>query len=757
MLSGRRAFQRDSAAETISAILHDAPQDLGDAAVPERLKEIVQKLLEKDAVKRYAGAEEVGADLKALTASQPSRGARLSRGAWIAFAGAVVVLATLASWLFLRDRRIRRAREELLPRAERLLGEAKWRGDYRAAFALAAEAEKIVPDDKRLAPILKMVSAIASFTSEPPGALVSLRPYDDPKAPWESLGVTPIRSVRLPASVFLVRFEKPGYEPVVAAARTFTWDLAARAYRPAEIRRVLDRAGTLPPGMVRVTGLPDLPDYFIDATEVTNRAYKEFVDAGGYRTKEYWKDLLSSQDGTRGWPDAVAGFVDETGRPGPANWQAGDFPAGREQYPVSGVSWYEAAAFAVWAGKSLPTATHWKEARGTAVPAVLAATMSNFRGVGPVPVGSLPSLSAFGAYDMAGNVREWCWNVAPGGRVVRGGAWNDVSYMASSVSRASPFDRSPKNGFRCVKYLDRGSAPASAFEPVKQDLDRPDFYKLRPVPDAVFRVYRDQFAYDRSELGATVEWRSTASRDWVQEKVTFNAAYDGERMAAYLFLPTRGAPPYQTVVYFPGSGSVYQRSSKDLEAYREFEMFLSHFLKSGRAVVYPVYKETFERGSSPSPEWHDGAPTHQYTDLVIKLVKDFRRSLDYLQTRPELDHDRIVYFGFSWGAMYGAIIPAVEERLKASMLVVGGLDSDVRPEVDQFNYVGRVKIPTLMLNGRYDFRFPYESSAKPMYDLLGTPSDQKTQKLYDTDHGVPRNEVVKETLAWLDRFLGPVH
>ena len=79
-----------------------------------------------------------------------------------------------------------------------------------------------------------------------------------------------------------------------------------------------------------------------------------------------------------------------------------------------------------------------------------------------------------------------------------------------------------------------------------------------------------------------------------------------------------------------------------------------------------------------------------------------------------------------------------------------------RPEASQINYVTRVKIPMLLLNGRYDMTFPYETSAKPLFDLLGTPAKDKVQKVYDSDHSVPHNELVKETLAWLDRYLGPV-
>ena len=64
----------------------------------------------------------------------------------------------------------------------------------------------------------------------------------------------------------------------------------------------------------------------------------------------------------------MARFVDQTGRPGPAEWQAGNYPEGQADYPVSGISWYEAAAYAEFAGKSLPTETHWALATGASTP-----------------------------------------------------------------------------------------------------------------------------------------------------------------------------------------------------------------------------------------------------------------------------------------------------------------------------------------------------------------------------------------------------
>jgi len=77
------------------------------------------------------------------------------------------------------------------------------------------------------------------------------------------------------------------------------------------------------------------------------------------------------------------------------------------------------------------------------------------------------------------------------------------------------------------------------------------------------------------------------------------------------------------------------------------------------------------------------------------------------------------------------------------------------PEADAINYVPRIKIPVLMLNGKYDVTSPYETTVKPFYDLLGTPETDKRLCVYETDHYVPKNEMIRETLAWLDKYFGP--
>jgi pimeloyl-ACP methyl ester carboxylesterase len=137
--------------------------------------------------------------------------------------------------------------------------------------------------------------------------------------------------------------------------------------------------------------------------------------------------------------------------------------------------------------------------------------------------------------------------------------------------------------------------------------------------------------------------------------------------------------------------------------------------------------------------------------------KDLRRAIDYLETRPDIAGDKVGYFGVSWGGALGGIWPAVEPRLKVSVLLVAGLAfTPAQPEADVLNYLPRVRIPVLMLNGQYDFFFPVETSQVPMFRLLGTPPEHKRQVISEGGHHVPRTQLISETLSWLDRYLGPV-
>ena len=178
-------------------------------------------------------------------------------------------------------------------------------------------------------------------------------------------------------------------------------------------------------------------------------------------------------------------------------------------------------------------------------------------------------------------------------------------------------------------------------------------------------------------------------------------------------------------------------------------------MRSGRALLYPVYKSTYQRGdviASDTPN-----TTAIWRDHMMMWSKDLGRSIDYLHSRPDVDRDRIGYLGMSWGSAIAPVLLAVEPRLSLALLTVGGFDLHAAmPEADPVNFASRVKIPVVMLNGRFDFFFPTETSQVPMFQSLGTPAEHKRRVVYDTSHTIPRAELIKELVGWMDKYWGPV-
>jgi formylglycine-generating enzyme required for sulfatase activity/dienelactone hydrolase len=737
-----------------------------------KLCEVIKMLLtmdeiDNDDIKKAFGTEAI----KQAEPEKVGRRFKLSRILIPAIFAILIVIIPSAVWFIKRQGKIKWAREVALPEIKRMIGDNDvWR-NLVEPYRLAIKAEDILHMDTTLAALIHKCSRNIDVLTKPPGAKVFMKEYVHPEAEWTFLGITPLKSIRVPIGIFRWKLEKEGYDTVLAAASTWNVGGDDDMISGYNLIRTLDRKDSLPAGMVRVpateTDVGTIGDFFISRCEVTNREYKAFVDVGGYRTKEYWKHPFLKDGRNLKWDEAIGAFNDKTGRPGPATWLGGDYPEGQGDFPVSGVSWYEAAAYAEWKGMSLPTSVHWDVARGGFTPMIqwpqlggfgIFAAFTNFGSKGPVKVGSLPGVTAYGAYDMAGNVREWCWNETKDGRVIRGGSWEDNTYEFGYKRQAPSMDRSPRNGLRVALYPNPGTIPRAAFATFTAFLTV-DYHTRPPVPDAIFKIYKEQFSYDNKNLNPAIESHKENPEGWIHERISFDAAYGKERILAHLFLPTNSTPPYQTVIYFPGAASTWMPSSNGLESYYEFTMFLSFLLRNGRAVLYPVYKGTFERGS---PEYMsllndlEKVNTYALTELMAQEIKDIRRSIDYLQSRTDIDSKKIAYMGMSWGAELGAIIPAVEDRFAVSVLLAGGLNGLGRPEACDVNYVSRVLTPTLMLNGKYDVLSPPETSSMPMFNLLGTPKENKRQIFYETDHIPPRAEYIKETLAWLDKYLGPV-
>ena len=267
----------------------------------------------------------------------------------------------------------------------------------------------------------------------------------------------------------------------------------------------------------------------------------------------------------------------------------------------------------------------------------------------------------------------------------------------------------------------------------------------KPVDDEKFAIYRRMYAYDKTPVEAKTEAVDDTHEIWRREKVSYTAAYGGERMFGYLYIPKKGKPPYQTIIYFPGGWALFTQSSDNSIAMGSYDFFM----RTGRAVLFPVYKGTFERRIATSGP-------NAGRDLTIQRAKDVFRSIDYLETRSDIDKDRIGYYGVSLGAVPGPIFAALDSRLKAIVLVGGALfRSPNFPEVDLLNFAPRVRAPVLMLNGRLDFQMDLETRQKPLFRLLGPPEEHKKHVTFETGHFPPPQDTMREALDWFDKYLGP--
>jgi dienelactone hydrolase len=753
-LTGAPPFQGAGTLGTLQAISSAPLPPLRDLRpdVPVALERIIERALAKEPAQRQQSAAELARELAAAraptagTTSPDRRQKARSIRRLVPLVVGVLLVGGIGAWRLHRFERRHWAIEQAIPQAAQLTADHPL-----AAYRLLRAAERYVPGDSQLTALLRGATRTVSVTSTPSAATVEIQDYTDPDSDWYPLGTTPMHRITVPAGYFRWRVTTAGAPPTVIAP-----------VLEDSMHFALDSARAAPNGMVYIGGRAwgdfiaflgwvgpyQLPPFYVDRYEVTNRDFQRFVDAGGYERRDYWREPFVDGDGPLDWSEAMSRLRDSTGRAGPSTWKGGHFQEGRGDYPVSGVSWYEARAYAEWAGKTLPTMAQWYSV-APASAASFTVRESNISRDGIAVVGTFHGVGPFGTYDMAGNVREWILNQLGGNRrLILGGAWSSPSYLYSEPEALSPFDRSATNGFRCVRNL-RPLPPAAlaAITPLERD-----FARFTPASDAVFDAYRVLYSYDRGPLESRADAVLHDGGDWREERVSFTTAYDGRRMTAYLFLPKHARPPYQTVVFFPSARVLELPSSSSALGDTSF---FDYVVQSGRAVLYPIYQGTYER---PVRDPLPGAS--QRMTLTVQRYQDVARSLDYLWTRPDIDTTRVAYLGVSMGAAEGVIYTTLlQDRLRTDVFLDGGYFLDKpSPGRDQADFAPRLRIPVLMVNGRYDFSFSLDRAQLPLFRMLGTPATDKRHVVLETPHDVRarRPELIREVVGWLDHYLGPV-
>jgi len=696
------------------------------------------------------------------------------RGRLRLLAVAILILGGVVGWFLWRRANMNWARAQL-PRIEQLAAAQ----NYYDSYTLAAAAQKYLPDDPTIARLMPTISQTISVKTDPAGAAVYLKRYapdGHEEIPRTLAGTTPLSDLRIARGQYILYVEKSGYastERSISGAILHTGTLVVLP-GPINIEEKLLPVDQEPDRMVFVTGGPyrlvawarptevrvPLNDYFIDKYEVSNKDYKEFISAGGYLKKEYWQHPFIKDGKQLSWEDALKEMKDRSGLPGPRDWSNQNFPDGKADFPVTNISWYEAAAYAAFRGKQLPTLFQWEKAARDGNASALATSMpwgffypgetldrrANFNINGTLSVNSSEfGMSPFGAYNMAGNVSEWCLNEVSTGFPATGGAWGLPSYTFAEYAIYPGLYSSDKVGFRCVL-----NSPAATGDQGGMHIEiKDEIPAYAASSDADFAKWATTYNYEKTALDPqVVDIKETA--DWTRERITFNGA-DGQRAIAYLYLPKNYPRPLQ-VIHLAPAGDVANglRSLPD-----SMEDRMAPFIKSGRAAFGVVINGYMERLRPPGYVPPD-LESVEFRERSVNWITDVRRGLDYLETRKEIDPAKITFFGPSAGSRIGLILAAVETRYRSVILMGAGVskaDFATIAEANPVYFAPHIRGPKLMISGLYDEDTPFKTRAEPLFKLLREP---KRSIVYEGGH-VPALDFQVTTInGWLDETMGPV-
>jgi hypothetical protein len=718
---------------------------------------------------------------------QLARSGGVAKRWWIpASAAAVLAVAAAAAWIGLGTNSRRAEQERTVAQIVALTQSDQYGEAFQLALPFVKDG-RLERDAALREAWRQIVLPMRPLVAEA-GATVYFKGYSDLAGAWVEAGVTPIEHVvDAPRGTLRLKVTKPGFRTGYFAVAnpgpsvvTEPMDgfMARNKGVVAPIPLPLVANGSAPDDMVLVprTDIPvfvygwstsragdfrqEIPAFLIARSEVSNEQFKEFIDAGGYDDPVYWEGF-AFDDGGRAlsWAEARAKFVDSTGRPGPAEWQLSTYPAGRDSYPVGGISWYEAAAYARFRGQTLPTIHHWARAafgpldpRFNVAPQV--ALASRFSAPGPAAADSEIGLGPWGTFHMAGNVREWALNLTDQGLAMAlGGGWSDYMLENWGTYSTPPLDRSPVNGVRLMQTPSDAALMSRLQEPIRRQHDEA-LRPLEPVSDEVFAALRVQFDQTRAkplEVSSSIV-RETAQ--WIAEEVVLTFPH-AESATLYLVKPRVHTKPLQPIIYAPPANCcVLKRPNRDsLEQLNEADFVVD----GGRALVIPIWSGSYERFAPLDGDAN--VRIGQQTPSALAWRRDVGIALDYLETQADVDALHAGFVGISIGAVGQGIVLAVEPRLKAAVLISGGLDriNELQPMADFANYAPRITNPVLMINGRMDHIFPYATSQKPLFELLGSEAAAKAHIVYEGGHfAYSRNVVARNVTDWFDRYLGPV-
>lgn len=282
---------------------------------------------------------------------------------------------------------------------------------------------------------------------------------------------------------------------------------------------------------------------------------------------------------------------------------------------------------------------------------------------------------------------------------------------------------------------------------------RDSTYILDPIGNEAFTVMCQNFNYDQDiPLDALIVERIEEA-EYVREKVVFRGILDN-RVPAYLAIPKIGTGPYPCVLQLHGlDGSKSDWWVED--NWISGGQMSKQLLAAGYAVLSLDAEYHGERLINNDYE-RPGIFVFQKRwnargdNMTVQTVTEYRRALDYLATRSDIDTSRIGMVGVSLGGFQTFILTGIDSRVKVSVACVTPIVQDRYSVKAAFNYAPHITNQDfLMLMGKSDFVYSI-SEAQQLYDLIN--SDSKEIYFYDSGHRLP-SEWAEKAVTWMQKYL----
>ena len=285
--------------------------------------------------------------------------------------------------------------------------------------------------------------------------------------------------------------------------------------------------------------------------------------------------------------------------------------------------------------------------------------------------------------------------------------------------------------------------------------------KIALLGDKAYQAILQFYQYDKDiPLDSAVVGKADR-KEYLREKIVFRGANDF-RVPGYLAFPKTGTPPYPCVLQIHG----LTLSKSDFwvdDSYSKGNLLTKRLLAEGIAVLALDYQYHGERSifndfESTATMLFQQKRINRFREMVVQTVIDFRRAIDYLETRKEIDPPRIGVIGYSIGGTMSLILTGVDSRIKVTTACVApALMHPIFPNqpdisaIAPYNFIRDINgRPVLMLMGRNDdFNYTVDE-AQALYDLI--EGESKELVFYDSGHRLP-GEHVSKALEWFKKHL----